>query len=43
MAPQISDFIPGSLEDTDKHIDVADGNHFLAKQKKTSSNKNVQK
>ena len=24
MTPQVSDFIPGSLEDTDKHIEVAD-------------------
>ena len=28
-----SDFIPGSLEDTDKHIEVADGHHIIAKQK----------
>ena len=26
-------FIPGSLEDTDKHIEVADGHHAIAKQK----------
>ena len=26
-------FIPGSLEDTDKHIEVADGHHTTAKQK----------
>ena len=25
--------IPGSLEDTDKHIEVADGHHATAKQK----------
>ena len=31
MIPQVSDFIPGSLEDTDKHIEVADGNHVTAK------------
>ena len=24
ITPQVSDFIPGSLEDTDKHIEVAD-------------------
>ena len=28
-----SDFIPGSLEDTDKYIEVADGNHVMVKQK----------
>ena len=33
MTPQVSDVIPGSLEDTDKHIEVADGHHFTAKQK----------
>ena len=34
MAPQVSDFIPGSLEDTDKYIELADGHHVKAKQKK---------
>ena len=33
MMPEITDFIPGSLEDTDKHIEVADGHHVTAKQK----------
>ena len=33
MTPQVSDFIPGSLEYTDKHIEVADGHHVTAKQK----------
>ena len=33
MTPEVSDFIPGLLEDTDKHIDVADKNHVTAKQK----------
>ena len=33
MKPQISDFIPGSLEYTDKYIEVADGNHVTAKKK----------
>ena len=33
MTPEVSDFIPGSLEDTDKFIEVADGNHITAKQK----------
>ena len=33
MTPEVSDFIPGSLEDTDKYIEVADGHHVTAKQK----------
>ena len=33
MIPKVSDFIPGSLEDTDKYIEVADGHHVTAKQK----------
>ena len=33
MEPEVSDFIPGSLEDSDKFIEVADGHHVLAKQK----------
>ena len=33
MTPEITDFIPGSLEDTDKFIEVADGHHVTAKQK----------
>ena len=33
MTPEVSDFVPGSLEDTDKHIEVADGHHVTAKQK----------
>ena len=33
MKPEVSDFIPGSLEDTDKCIEVADGHHVTAKQK----------
>ena len=31
MKPEVSDFIPGSLEDTDKHLEVADGHHATAK------------
>ena len=27
MTLEVSDFIPRLLEDTDKHIDVADGHH----------------
>ena len=33
MTPYVSNFISGSLEDTDKHIEVADGHHVTAKQK----------
>ena len=33
MTPEVSDFIPGSLEDADKYIEVADGHHVTAKQK----------
>ena len=33
MTPEVSDFIPGLLQDTDKHIEVADGHHVTAKQK----------
>ena len=32
MTPEISDFIPGSLVETDKYINVADGYFFAAKQ-----------
>ena len=40
MAPEVSDFIPGSLEDKDKYIEVADGHHVTAK-KRSSMNTNV--
>ena len=33
MTPEVTDFIPGSLEVTDKFIEVADGHHVTAKQK----------
>ena len=33
MAPEVTDFIPGSLEDTNRYIEVADGHHVTAKQK----------
>ena len=33
MTPEFSDFIPRSLEDTDKYIEVADGLHVTEKQK----------
>ena len=42
MTPEISDFIPGSLEDTDKLIEVADGHHVTTK-KKFSTYTNVQR
>ena len=34
MKPDISEFIPGSLEDRGKHIKVADRHHVTAKQKR---------
>ena len=34
MTPQVSDYIPGSLEDMDKHIKVSDRHHITAKQKR---------
>ena len=33
MTLEVSDFIPGSLSDTDKYIEVADRHHVTAKQK----------
>ena len=33
MTLEVTDFIPGSLEDTDKYIEVAGGHHVTAKQK----------
>ena len=33
MTPKVSNFIPGSLEYTDRYNEVADGNHVTAKQK----------
>ena len=33
MTPEVTYFIPGSLEDTDKYIEVVDGHHVMAKQK----------
>ena len=33
MPPEVSDFIPSSLVDTDKHIDVAYGHYITVKQK----------
>ena len=33
MTPEVSDFIPRSLEDTYKHIEVTDGHHVTEKKK----------
>ena len=33
MTPEASYFIPSSLEDTDKQIEVAEGHHITAKKK----------
>ena len=33
MTQEVTDLIPGSLEDTNKFIEVEDGNHVTAKQK----------
>ena len=33
MIQEVSDFIPVLLDDTDKHIEVADRHHVMAKQK----------
>ena len=33
MTPEVADFIPGSLEDTDKLIEVVDGHHVTTKKK----------
>ena len=30
MTPEVMDFIPGSLEDADKFIEVADGHHVTS-------------
>ena len=33
MTPEVSYFIPGFLEDTDKHVELEDRNHVTGKQK----------
>ena len=33
ITPEVTDFIPVSLKDTDKFIEFADGHHVTAKQK----------
>ena len=33
MKSEVSYFIPGSIEDTDKYIEFADGHHVMAKKK----------
>ena len=35
MTPEVTGFIPGSLEDMDKFIEVTDGHHVTAKQKES--------
>ena len=42
MKPEVSDLISGSLEDTDKYIEVTDRHHVTATKKRSSTNKNVQ-
>ena len=42
MTQEVPDFIPDSLEDTDKHTEVVDRHHVIAK-KRTSTNENVLK
>ena len=44
MTSKVTEFIPESLEDTDKFIEVADGHHVTAKQKgsvQSTRSKNV--
>ena len=41
MTPQVSNFIPGLLEDTDKYIEVADKYHVTLKKKGQVQIKNV--
>ena len=41
IMPQVQDFITVFLDDTDKHIEVADGHHVKAGEM-ASTNKNVQ-
>ena len=41
MTPEVSGFIPGLLDDTYKHIEVADRHHVMATTKRESTNKNV--
>ena len=33
MTPEVTDFIPGSLEDTDKFIEVVDRHHVKEKER----------
>ena len=41
MTPEVTDFIPGTLEDTDKFIEVADGHHVTATSMNLSVSSNV--
>ena len=38
MTPEVSDFIPGLLEDAYKYIEVADGHHVTAEQANPTEN-----
>ena len=35
MTPEVTDFISGSLEDTDKYTEVSDGHHVTAEKKRS--------
>ena len=39
MSPEISNFIPSSMAETGKYIEVADGNFITAKKKRIISDK----
>ena len=41
MTPEVSDFVPGSLEDADKYIEVADRHYVTANPKYQVRVKNV--
>ena len=41
MTPEVTDFIPGSLEDTYNFIEVSDGHHVTAEKKRISMHTNV--
>ena len=38
MTPQVSDFVPFLLEDTDKYVEVANGSYATAKIKSIQNN-----
>ena len=39
MTPEVSDFIPGLLDNTDKYIEAADRHHITEGKKRASMNK----